>query len=61
MSAPLTRVAGMFRHFADARQLAIALREARIAYKIESFATTHIVFVTKHQLLRAKQIAGGGR
>jgi hypothetical protein len=57
MSAPLTRVAGIYRHFADARQLAIALREAMIAYKIESISgQTHIVFVTRSQYLRARQI-----
>jgi hypothetical protein len=58
MTAHLTRVAGIYRHFADARQPAIALREARIAYKIESFANSHIVFVTRHQYVRARQIEG---
>ena len=48
----------IFRHFADAKQLAAALNAAKIASKIESSgAVTHVVFVKRSQGARAVAIS----
>jgi hypothetical protein len=50
----------IFRHFADAKQLAATLAAAGIASKIESFgAVTNIVFVKRSQGARAVAIGKG--
>jgi hypothetical protein len=48
MSSPMSYPVAILRHFADARQLAAALAENKIASKIESLSgVTHIVFVKR--------------
>jgi hypothetical protein len=57
MSAPMNYTAGIFRHFAEAKQLAASLGEENIASKIESISgATHIVFVRRSQGARAVTI-----
>jgi hypothetical protein len=58
MNAPMNYTVGIFRHHADAKQLAAALAEAKIASKIESISgVTHIVFVKRSQGARAVTIS----
>jgi hypothetical protein len=59
MTVPLNYTIAIFRHFADARQLAVALAAANIACKIESISgVTHLVFVPRSQGTRAEHIRG---
>jgi hypothetical protein len=59
MSASLSYAVGIFRHFADAKQFAAALTEAKIASRVESISgETHIVFVKRSQGTRAEHMRG---
>jgi hypothetical protein len=59
MNAPMNYTVGIFRHFADAQILAVALRDAKINCKIESISgVTHLVFVPRSQGTRAEHVRG---
>jgi hypothetical protein len=59
MAVPLNYTIAILRHFADARQLAVALAAANIACKIESISgETHLVFVSRSQGTRAEHVRG---